>query len=139
MRIKISKKPNPLADLFSEPLSVESDAEFQKLMFVEELLAIMEREGISRRELARRMGVQPSRITSMFTASNNFTIETMVRAGRAVGAALSLHLTPEKLKTRWIDFEDSFGQTFRPQAATQKFATPFTVTQTSSSDDAKAA
>ena len=56
----------------------------------------MKEQGISRSELAKRMGVQPSRVTSMMTGSNNFTIETLVRAGRAVGADIELHFVPMK-------------------------------------------
>jgi len=72
----------------------EAEAERQKLMIVEELLEIMEKRGISRKELARRMGVAPSRITSMLNGTNNFTIETLVRAARAVDAKLKQSLVP---------------------------------------------
>jgi len=89
--------PNdPLVKAFAEPPSVVSEAEYRKLMIVEELLALMEEKGISRGELAKRMEVQPSRVTSMLTGTNNFTIETLVRAGRAVGADIELHFVPMK-------------------------------------------
>jgi transcriptional regulator with XRE-family HTH domain len=65
-------------------------------MIVEELLTLMAENGISRGELAKRMEVQPSRVTSMLTGTNNFTIETLVRAGRAVGADIELHFVPMK-------------------------------------------
>ncbi len=90
------KGDNPYAELFSDPPSIESEAEYRKLMIVEELLALMEEKGISRGELAKRMEVQPSRVTSMLTGTNNFTIETLVRAGRAVGADIELHFVPMK-------------------------------------------
>ena len=96
MKIRITKGDNPIGKLFAETPSIEAEAEYQKLMIVEELLAMMKEQGISRSELAKRMGVQPSRITSMMTGSNNFTIETLVRAGRAVGADIELHLVPMK-------------------------------------------
>jgi hypothetical protein len=37
----------------------------------------------------------PSRITSLLSGTNNFTIETMVRAARAVGAKYHHGLTRE--------------------------------------------
>jgi plasmid maintenance system antidote protein VapI len=40
--------------------------------------------------LASRMGVPPSRITRLLGGSENLTIATLVRAGRAVGAELKL-------------------------------------------------
>jgi len=101
MKLKIThrKGHNPYSKLFSEPPSIESEAEYRKLMIVEELLQLMEEQGITRSELAKRMGVQPSRVTSMMTGSNNFTIETLVRAGRAVGADIELHFVPMKKTT----------------------------------------
>jgi len=96
MKITITKGDNPVGRLFAETLSIESEAEYRKLMIVEELLTLMAEKGISRGELAKRMEVQPSRITAMMTGSNNFTIETLVRAGRAVGADIELHFVPVK-------------------------------------------
>jgi transcriptional regulator with XRE-family HTH domain len=96
MKITITKGDNPVGRLFAETPSIESEAEYRKLMIVEELLTLMAEKGISRVELAKRMEVQPSRITAMMTGSNNFTIETLVRAGRAVGADIELHFGPVK-------------------------------------------
>jgi len=98
MKITYSKAdPNdPLVKAFAEPYSIGSEAEYRKLMIVEELLTLMEENGISRGELAKRMEVQPSRVTSILSGTNNFTIETLVRAGRAVGADIELHFVPVK-------------------------------------------
>ena len=96
MKIRITNGDNPIGKLFAEAPPIESEAEYQKLMIVEELLGMMKEQGITRSELAKRMGVQPSRITSMMTSSNNFTIEPLVRAGRAVGADIELHFVPMK-------------------------------------------
>jgi transcriptional regulator with XRE-family HTH domain len=96
MKITVTKGDNPVSRLFAETPSIGSEAEYRKLMIVEELLTLMAENGISRGELAKRMEVQPSRVTSMLTGTNNFTIETLVRAGRAVGADLELHFVPMK-------------------------------------------
>jgi plasmid maintenance system antidote protein VapI len=107
MKIEITSGNNPLADLFSQTPSVEGEAEFQKLMFVEDLLTLMKEQGISRTDLARRMQIQPSRVTSMLTGTNNFTIETMVRAARAVGAKWHQKLVPEKQNLRWQIWDET--------------------------------
>ena len=96
MKIKYVKGHNPYADLFSGPLSIEGEAEYRKQWIVHELLGLMEEQGITRAELARRMDVQPSRVTSILSGTNNFTIDTLVRAGRAVGADIELHFVPMK-------------------------------------------
>jgi plasmid maintenance system antidote protein VapI len=101
MKIIITKgDPNdPLVKAFAEPFSLESEIEFCKLEAVEELLQFMKREGINRSELAGRMGVPPSRITKMLDGSENLTIATLVRAGRAVGGELKIRFQPAKTRT----------------------------------------
>ncbi len=94
MKIIYRKVRNPLADAFAEPLSLEGEIEFCKLEAVEALLQFMKREGITRSELASRMGVPPSRITRLLGGTENLTIATLVRAGRAVGAELNLSFHP---------------------------------------------
>jgi plasmid maintenance system antidote protein VapI len=103
------KGDNPYPDLFSGPLSIEGEAEYRKQWIVNELLGLMEEQGITRAELARRMEVQPSRVTSILSGTNNFTIDTLVRAGRAVGADIELHFVPMK-KDKTQD------QTVKPRA-----------------------
>ncbi len=100
MKVEITKGKSLVAEFFAAPASIEEESERQKLLFVEELLEIMKTQGISRAELARRMDARPSRITSMLTGTNNFTIETMVRAARAVGAKYYHGLTPASKPAR---------------------------------------
>ena len=98
MKIIISKgdPDDPLVKAFAEPFSLESEIECCKLEAVEELLQFMKREGINRTELAGRMGVPPSRITKMLDGSENLTIATLVRAGRAVGGELKIRFQPAR-------------------------------------------
>jgi plasmid maintenance system antidote protein VapI len=98
MKIIITKgDPNdPLVKAFAEPFSLEGEIEYCKLEAVEELLQFMKREGINRSELAERMGVPPSRITRLLNGSENLTIATLVRAGRAVGGELKIRFQPAK-------------------------------------------
>jgi transcriptional regulator with XRE-family HTH domain len=63
--------------------------------FTEELHELAENKALSRAELARRLGVSPAYITKIFRGNVNFTIDTMVRLARRVGARLHLHLVPE--------------------------------------------
>ena len=102
MKAKVitSKNQSLLADAFAAPYTIEEEAEYKKLMIVEDLLQLMKQQSINRTELARRMGVPNSRITAMLNGTNNFTIETLVRAGHAVGAELQQTFVPIKKSTR---------------------------------------
>jgi len=73
--------------------------------FTEEFQRLTENENICRAELARRLGVSPAYITKVFRGNANFTIETMVRLARTVGARLHLHLTPQGQEVHWITWD----------------------------------
>lgn len=105
MKLKIEKlaEPTALQKLIAElPFDPASEAEFKGLMFVEQVLKLMKEQGLNRTQLAERMGVRPSRVTAMLNGSSNFTLETLIRAGRAVGATLEQTLVPEGMKGRWV-------------------------------------
>ena len=103
MNITIRKKANPLAKAFAKSLkSVESQVEMRKLEIVEELLRFMKKQGINRTELAERLGVRPSRITKILSGDENLTIDTLVRAGVAVGADLKQTYVPKGHHAHWV-------------------------------------
>lgn len=143
MKIIRKKARNELAESFSKPFDLEQEVEFRKLIAVEELLQFMKREGINRSELAERMGVGPSRITAMLSGVSNLTIDTLVRAGLAVGAELHQTYAPKGKKVKWTVYDpaethDAFIENIR--------ATPvhtpdveFTLSETAFDDDKQAA
>jgi len=98
MKIIRTTGNSELARDFARPRSVEQEVEFCKLIAVEELLQFMKRQGISRTNLAQRLGVAPSRITAMLSGDSNLTIETLVRAGHAVGGELKIRFQPAKTR-----------------------------------------
>ncbi len=73
------------------------------LDFTEELNMLMEKNGISRSELARRLGVSPAYVTKALRGDVNFTVETMVRLARAVEGKVHVHVAPEAHEVRWFD------------------------------------
>lgn len=103
MKITHTTKLNPLADAIKETQEdVEYHVELCKLAIVEVLLQFMKREGINRSELAARMQVPNSRITKMLSGDSNLTIDTLVRAGHAVGADLTQTFVPKGQTGQWV-------------------------------------
>ena len=104
MNLKTSKvtEPTDLQKAFAQAYDASSEAEFKGLMFVEQLLALMKEQGVNRTQLAEKMGVGSSRVTAMLNGSSNFTLETLIRAGSAVGARLEQMLVPNEMKGRWV-------------------------------------
>lgn len=136
-----SPTENTFRRFFKHPPSAETEIEKAKLRFTEELLELMEKNGVSRSELARRLGVAPARVTSLLTGANNFTIETMVRVARALNAGMHVHLAPGDCGTRWIVFDqDTIHKAFRAQPpAAAAPATAFMLNELAPNDRVKAA
>jgi plasmid maintenance system antidote protein VapI len=70
------------------------------LDFTDGLHKIMEESGVSRSELARRLGVSPAYITKVLRGNVNFTLDSMVRLVRAAGGEVSLQVAPKAHKKR---------------------------------------
>lgn len=70
------------------------------LDFTEGLHKMMEANGVSRSELARRLGVSPAYITKVLRGNVNFTLDSMVRLVRAAGGELNLQVAPKAQKKK---------------------------------------
>jgi transcriptional regulator with XRE-family HTH domain len=88
-------KPKTFPELFAEAERHEDYwVSGAILAFAEDLARVMEREGVSRAELARRLGATPAYVTKILRGNVNFTLATMVRLARALGGELQVKLTP---------------------------------------------
>lgn len=72
--------------------------------FTEAMLARMEERGISKSELASKMGVKPAAISKFLGGGNNFTIETMVKVAQALNCQVRVNLQPEGVASEWLNF-----------------------------------
>ena len=70
------------------------------LDFTEGLHNIMEANGITRSDLARRLGVSPAYITKVLRGNVNFTVDSMVRLVRAAGGEISVQIALKAHKKR---------------------------------------
>lgn len=66
----------------------------------EGLHRMMEVNGVSRSELARRLGVSPAYVTKVLRGNVNITLDSMVRLVRAAGGEVSLQVAPKAQKKR---------------------------------------
>ena len=53
--------------------------------FVDNIIRLLERKGMTRQEFARRLDVRPSYVTKILSGSENFTIETMQKMAGIFG------------------------------------------------------
>lgn len=146
MKIKTTTptKPTELQKLIAElPFDPAAEAEFQGLMLVEEILQLMKQQGVKRKELAKRMGVSPSRVTAMLNGSSNFKLETLIRAAHALGGTYHHVISPPDLKCKWTFYRESeTHEAFSPHIrANKKASTTFVISRgkQAKEDDAKAA
>lgn len=80
------------------------------LELTEEVVRRMGEQGVSRSELARRLGTSPAYVTKLLRGNANLTLATMVRLARALESELHCHLTPA----------GRAGLGSRPQAASRR-------------------
>lgn len=62
------------------------------LEFTESLVHEMQRQGLTRTELAQRLGATPAYVTKLLRGQANFTLATMVRLARALGTEIEVRL-----------------------------------------------
>jgi len=63
----------------------------------------MNAQGVTRAELARRLGKTPPYITKILRGNTNFTLETMVKIARALGCELRTRLQSEGTQSVWFE------------------------------------
>ena len=64
------------------------------LSLTSEFIDRMDRTNVSRTELARRLGVQPPRVTRILQGNDNFTLRTLVQVAQALDCRLAFALEP---------------------------------------------
>ncbi len=62
------------------------------LEFTEDLIRVMNRRGLTRTQLANKLGKKPAYITKLLGGENNFTLATMVKVARALDMELKVRL-----------------------------------------------
>lgn len=87
-------KPKSFADLYREA-EQHDDYWVAGLVhdFTEALCMRMDQQGVSRAELARRIGTSQAYVTKVLRGNVNFTLATLVKLAGAVGARVRLELS----------------------------------------------
>lgn len=77
------------------------------LEFTMDLGRLMDEQGVSRAELARRLGTSRAYVTKLLGGNANFTLETMTKVAMALGGAVHVHIAPRDASVRWKDVSAS--------------------------------
>ena len=84
--------------------SIENTPEFLlecvKLTFAEELCRLLEEQGVSRGQLAERLGTSRAYVTRILRTDYNLTAETMVKVALALDARVLLNLKSRQAPSR---------------------------------------
>lgn len=102
-------KPRSFAELFQEAERHEDYWVAGAILeFTESIVREMERQGLTRMELARRLDVTPAYVMKILRGKVNFTLATMVRLARALGVELRIQLS-SRTKARTAANEPRIG------------------------------
>ena len=77
--------------------------ELAKLDFTREVLNRMKQLGVTKGQLAVKLGAKPALVTRLLSGNNNFELATMVRLARALDAEFRSHLQPQGTTAMWMD------------------------------------
>ncbi|GAK59379.1 hypothetical protein U27_06363 [Candidatus Vecturithrix granuli] len=107
-------------DFFAAPPTVNQKAWGMINEFYHLVLTYMEREEISKADLARRLGKSRAAITQMFHKTPNITIKKMVEIADAIG--LDLHISasqvqenPQSVQSAYTDRPMPMDEMYLPQ------------------------
>lgn len=82
--------------------NLEQDPEFVagllKIEFTDELSIAMESKGLSKADLADRVGCSKAYITKVLRGTTNFTLETMAKLAMAVDHKIHFEMLPAKVE-----------------------------------------
>jgi transcriptional regulator with XRE-family HTH domain len=78
-----------------------------KLDFALAIEHALSKSGKKRADLARELGVSPSRITAILRGEENLTMEVMHKLAVAVGHKISIGISPARADERREDFSTS--------------------------------
>lgn len=106
-----------VADFKASP---EYVAENIKLDFAVTLERRMDQLGLSRADLARKLGTSQAAITNTLRGDANLTIDRMARLAHALDATVHVHLAPTATKVRWFEVHDGVSAVPKDQISTAK-------------------
>jgi transcriptional regulator with XRE-family HTH domain len=71
-----------------------------KIEISEQIYNAMNQQGVSNAELARRLGKSRAYVTKLLRGTTNFTLESLVRIGRALSCEVEVDLLPKPAQTK---------------------------------------
>lgn len=94
------------------------------LEFTADIERLMDQQGITKTELANRLGTSPAYVTKVLRGTANFTMETMVKLSRATGGTLHVHVAHQQAKVHWLDkFDGGKARQIREENQTSNVVT----------------
>jgi len=86
-------------------------AEIFKLEFIEDITALMEKQGISQKGLAEKMGNSEAYISKVLNGYENLSINSISKMALALNAAPRIHVAPKDKIVEWKERDSYESQT----------------------------
>ncbi|MFZ1547900.1 MAG: helix-turn-helix transcriptional regulator [Candidatus Nitrotoga sp.] len=96
--------------------------EAAKLDFALELTRHMNVQSVSKADMAKRLGTSPAYITKLLRGDTNLTIESMVKASRALGCDFHTHVAHRNAAVKWFEVYTNESQVSRPNPEALRWA-----------------
>jgi transcriptional regulator with XRE-family HTH domain len=80
-----------------------------RVLIIENIIDLMDSQGIGQAELAKRLGTSRAYITKLFNTSINLTLESLVKISKALGVKTTVHFHAPEARAVWFDVYESTG------------------------------
>ncbi|MBF0134315.1 MAG: helix-turn-helix transcriptional regulator [Magnetococcales bacterium] len=114
-----TKTTRTFQHLFEE---AEKDSLYWKegliLEFTSDLYQLMNAQGLTKKDLADRLGTSKAYVTKIFQGNANFTAESMTRIAHALNGRVKIHVTPRNDNSKFCDASDNdcaYRRSTRPE------------------------
>jgi transcriptional regulator with XRE-family HTH domain len=83
--------------------SLEYWTEAAILDFTEDLTRLMKEKGMTRSQLAKKIGSSQAYVTKVLGGNVNFTLASMTKLARALDCVVRVHIATKHAKVHWLD------------------------------------
>lgn len=89
------------------------------LKFTEQIAERMRQKGISPKELAEKINVEPPYVSKIMRGTSNFTFDSVIKLCSALDAEFCFHVRPIEVVAHWIEYTSMKLHVFTPPTRIQ--------------------
>lgn len=87
--------------------TIDYKVQRKSVEFLTKIHSLMNQNGVSKKQLAERIGCSPAYISKLFNGSSNISLETMLKFADALDSEVNIQICQKHQSIRWIGVVDN--------------------------------